>query len=421
MAEQFQCAGIAAVAISGDSAVKSGTGAARSRRPGSVQVVFTVDLFNEGVDVPTVDTLLLLRPTDSPTLFLQQLGRVCARRSKAAVHGPRLRRAITARSFGYDRRFRALLGGSRSRRSRSGRAGFPFLPAGAASSSTPSRRTIVLRSIRNAIPADWRATSAPSFESMGDVGLGRYLNETGLDLETSTRATGAGPRDATCGSVCPLRRPAQTRTRSCAPSADCSMSTTTNGSMPTGRFSPTRGPQIPELAPSDRTSAHVDAGRASPTTLGRQHHSKLDGLVAELWAHPQVRSELVELFAVLADRVTICIPARSGSRRPARGSCPLHANEILAAFDIGTGAERAARIGEKACAVLETADTDLFAFTLDKTSGGFSPTTRYRGLCDQPHAHPLGELSRRPRPTARPASATSTTPERGTKIVLFAR
>ena len=49
--------------------------ALRKLKAGHVRAVFTVDLFNEGVDVPTVDTLLFLRPTDSPTLFLQQLGR----------------------------------------------------------------------------------------------------------------------------------------------------------------------------------------------------------------------------------------------------------------------------------------------------------------------------------------------------------
>lgn len=37
--------------------------------------IFTVDLFNEGVDIPNIDTLLMLRPTQSLTLFLQQLGR----------------------------------------------------------------------------------------------------------------------------------------------------------------------------------------------------------------------------------------------------------------------------------------------------------------------------------------------------------
>jgi superfamily II DNA or RNA helicase/HKD family nuclease/diadenosine tetraphosphate (Ap4A) HIT family hydrolase len=44
-------------------------------RDGEVRLVFSVDILNEGVDVPQVDGVLLLRPTDSPVLFLQQLGR----------------------------------------------------------------------------------------------------------------------------------------------------------------------------------------------------------------------------------------------------------------------------------------------------------------------------------------------------------
>ena len=42
---------------------------------GELQVVFSVDILGEGIDVPDVDTLLLLRPTQSPVLFAQQLGR----------------------------------------------------------------------------------------------------------------------------------------------------------------------------------------------------------------------------------------------------------------------------------------------------------------------------------------------------------
>jgi superfamily II DNA or RNA helicase len=44
-------------------------------RAGEIDVIFSVDLFNEGVDVPEIDTVLMLRPTDSPVVFLQQLGR----------------------------------------------------------------------------------------------------------------------------------------------------------------------------------------------------------------------------------------------------------------------------------------------------------------------------------------------------------
>lgn len=44
-------------------------------RTGGLEVIFTVDLFNEGLDVPEIDTVLMLRPTESPVVFLQQLGR----------------------------------------------------------------------------------------------------------------------------------------------------------------------------------------------------------------------------------------------------------------------------------------------------------------------------------------------------------
>ena len=40
-----------------------------------LKILFTVDMFNEGVDIPEIDTVLFLRPTQSPTIFLQQLGR----------------------------------------------------------------------------------------------------------------------------------------------------------------------------------------------------------------------------------------------------------------------------------------------------------------------------------------------------------
>ncbi len=40
-----------------------------------LELILTVDLFNEGVDIPTVDTLLFMRPTESLTVFTQQVGR----------------------------------------------------------------------------------------------------------------------------------------------------------------------------------------------------------------------------------------------------------------------------------------------------------------------------------------------------------
>jgi superfamily II DNA or RNA helicase len=74
MAQKFQQAGISAAAVYGGS--QMGRAEALQRLgSGQLQVVFAVDLFNEGVDLPAIDTVMLLRPTESRILFLQQLGR----------------------------------------------------------------------------------------------------------------------------------------------------------------------------------------------------------------------------------------------------------------------------------------------------------------------------------------------------------
>lgn len=74
MAEQFAQAGISCAAVYAGSPL-SRTEALNRLREGSLAVIFSVDLFNEGVDLPSIDTVMMLRPTESKILFLQQLGR----------------------------------------------------------------------------------------------------------------------------------------------------------------------------------------------------------------------------------------------------------------------------------------------------------------------------------------------------------
>lgn len=74
MAEFFIRSGVTATSVHSDSMVTRSQ-ALQQLASGTVQVVFSVDLFNEGVDVPEIDTLMMLRPTESRILFLQQMGR----------------------------------------------------------------------------------------------------------------------------------------------------------------------------------------------------------------------------------------------------------------------------------------------------------------------------------------------------------
>ncbi len=75
MAEHFRAAGDRAAAIHTGAASAPRAQTPDQLRKGELDVVFAVDLFNEGLDVPELDTVLMLRPTASPVLFLQQLGR----------------------------------------------------------------------------------------------------------------------------------------------------------------------------------------------------------------------------------------------------------------------------------------------------------------------------------------------------------
>lgn len=74
MAEQFRKAGIAAQAVYGGSELGR-VEALDQLSDGTLEVLFSVDLFSEGMDLPLIDTVMMLRPTESKVLFLQQLGR----------------------------------------------------------------------------------------------------------------------------------------------------------------------------------------------------------------------------------------------------------------------------------------------------------------------------------------------------------
>lgn len=75
MTEWFNRAGLPAACVVGATAADERRRAPQRLASGELCALVTVDLYNEGVDLPLVDTLLMLRPTQSPVLFQQQLGR----------------------------------------------------------------------------------------------------------------------------------------------------------------------------------------------------------------------------------------------------------------------------------------------------------------------------------------------------------
>lgn len=378
MAQHFNRHGIDAVAIWGDSPRMEREAALRDLAEGRVRVVFSVDLFNEGVDVPLVDTVLMLRPTESPTLFLQQLGRglrkapgkgFCTVLDFVGTH---------RKEFRFDRRYRALLGGTRRDVERAVHQRFPFLPAGCHMDLDQKASEIVLRSLRDAIPSRWSA-KVDELRSLRrdrpDIDLDEFLDESGLDLDDiyDGRRSWSDLREAAGMSVLPAGPHEATLRRAVGRllHIDDEERISTYRSL----LSHPHAPSIQSMSERERRLLHMLVAGLADRALTQEN--TFSEAVDLLWKHPQLRAELLELLAVLNDRLDhVHAPLTTHPDVPLQVHARYSRIEILAAF----GATALAKIAAWQSGVYEAkaANAELFAFTLDKSTGGFSPTTRYR-------------------------------------------
>ena len=186
MTQRFEEAGILARVVSADTPAADRREALTALRNREINILFAVDLFNEGLDIPEVDTVLFLRPTESATVFLQQLGR-----------GLRLTRGKTVltaldfvghqrREFRFDQRFRAMTGTGGKALQRQVEEGFPFLPSGSQIVLDRVAQTLVLENIRQQVAPRWAALVS-EVRTHPDDRLASYLDASGRALEDILR------------------------------------------------------------------------------------------------------------------------------------------------------------------------------------------------------------------------------------------
>lgn len=165
MSQRFNEAGIPSRAVTSRTSSEYRRASLVALRNRDINVLFTVDLFNEGVDVPEIDTVLFMRPTESATVFLQQLGRGL----RLADDKP----CLTVldfignqhTEFRFDLRYRALTGVSRRGLAREVEHGFPTLPPGCHIELDRVAAELVLRNVQSSLRVNWQglvAEPAPS-------------------------------------------------------------------------------------------------------------------------------------------------------------------------------------------------------------------------------------------------------------------
>jgi hypothetical protein len=383
MADRFRGLGVRAVSLSGRSSDDERQQALRDLAEGRLQVLFSVDLFNEGVDIPTVDVILMLRPTESATLFLQQLGRglrtapnktMCTVLDLVGTH---------RKEFRFDMRYRALLGGTRLDLQRAIEHGFPFLPAGCHMELDRIASDVVLRSIRDAIPSDWPAKVKELrsvHHARGDVSLAEFLAESGLELDDIYRQNRSWSdlRQAADLPVAPPGPYEEKLRRGIGRMLHIDDAQRVAGYRQWLAVSDP--PRVSEMSSMETRLLRMLTLSVGDTAIARGE--TLQDAVDMVWRHEQVRAELRELLDVVG-------ATPSHLQTTALPDIPLqiHARytrlEILAAVGEGQGAKTPQ--WREGVYDAKGVGADLLAFTLDKTQGDFSPTTRYRDYAVSRH------------------------------------
>jgi len=173
MAEYFNRNGVPSIALSSESIDDIRNDAKEDLIAGRIKFIFVVDLYNEGVDIPQVNTILFLRPTESATIFLQQLGR-----------GLRLSEGkecltvldfigLANKNYNYETKFRALIGKTQKSIQYYIENGFSNLPKGSYIHLEKMAMEYVLRNIK---------TSAINKNTLIDK-IKYFEADTGLPLQ----------------------------------------------------------------------------------------------------------------------------------------------------------------------------------------------------------------------------------------------
>lgn len=340
-----------------------------------VNVLFTVDLFNEGVDLPWLDTILLLRPTQSATVFLQQLGR-----------GLRLydgKSCLTVlefigkqhERFRWDLQYGALLSASTSATRRHAEAGFPVMPSGCSVQLDAESSKIVLQSLRRSLTHGTdklvAELAAIDREQGREVGLTEFLESCEIGPEVVYRNG---------RSFSHLRRMASKL--SLLPGSR-------DSTQMFGRLlhidDPDRQSYLTEVLKSGNTTVDIAKRLLEAALFGKSAPQDGPEWWPQLFADQLAMSELRELVRVLRHLHTVTPFADAdldNVKLLIHGQYLLA--EIMAAFDNRTANGESLLLPQGGIVRVANGKYDVMLVTLRKSEREYSPSTMYEDYAISP-------------------------------------
>jgi len=381
MARVFENAGIPAAALTAATPSDERASMLRRLREGQLNAVFAVDVLNEGVDIPEIDTVLFLRPTESATVFIQQLGRGLRHSDSKAVLTALDFVGMHRKEFRFDKRFRALTGASRTSIRQQIEQGFPFLPAGSQIVLDRVSRDIVLQSVRSQLSLSTRELVSEARSAATDS-LRTYLEANGLELSDILRS-GPPPRTwttikRTAGLSVPAAGPSENlilkRVRALA-HVDDPERANTYVRLLRGQLS------LADLSPLQQAHAWMLYYSIWPNGGG---FTDLETALAALRGEPAAAAEMAEVIELSMDqsgRLTRVPEGLPGS--PLRVHAQYQREEILAGLNWTRLGHPPSNFRE-GVAWIEELGADAFFVTLRKSEREYSATTLYRDFALSP-------------------------------------
>ncbi|MFT8390859.1 MAG: DUF3427 domain-containing protein [Sporolactobacillus sp.] len=375
MAEQFNTRGIPSIALSSQSPDEERNQVKQRLISGKITFIFVVDLYNEGVDIPEINTILFLRPTESLTVFLQQLGR-----------GLRLtdtKDCLTVldfigqanKKYSFTEKFAALLTHTRTGLEHEIKDGFVSLPKGCYIQLEKKARSAILENIRQSL--DYRAglvSRLTTFEndSGKSLTLENFIEHYRLDARTIYRrasfsrlCTAARVRSDFDEPLEPLLTKAFVRI--------CSID-----SRRWLTFMITILPKIDEISLSSLSDTQQRMLRMLQCTIWSKKaegstSTELQESLIELKRSPVLFRELIDLLHYQLHHIDfVDEPVPIGFDCPLDLHCNYTRDQILIALDFmrpSTVREGVKYLSEKGI--------DAFFITLNKSDKDYSPTTMY--------------------------------------------
>ena len=374
MAERFTADGIPCAAVDGSTPAPERRRTLDALRRGDINVVFAVDVLSEGVDVPEVDTILLLRPTESATVFLQQLGRglrlhptkdVCTVLDFIGQQNKRFR---------ADLRLRALTGRSRGQLVRDAEQGFPFLPSGCHIRLQRQAEADLIANLKAVASPGAAALARELARREAEVGrrvtLGEFLDDalaepadvyrhgswTELRRRADVEVEPAGPREAELSKGLRLRL---------------------QDVDDPERLAMLRTLAVGAPAPGNDRSHRLAAMLGFVLFDDGGAPADVAGVVDALRVEPAVRRELAELADVLEGRARVLTrPSALAAEVPLHVHATYGRGEVLVALGERTLGDRMAH--REGVRHVRAHGADVLFVTLEKSERDYSPTTRYR-------------------------------------------